>query len=324
MSVTEFGANEIVSRSNVNNRVTQINNDITAVNNKFPVSVANGGTGQTSLTSGEILLGNGTSGISSTATLPVSKGGTGQTSLGSGYILLGNGTSGITTTSTLPVSKGGTGSTTPYGAANQLGLVGGVINVSGETYSSFISKVQTQISSMMESSYNRVIGCEVDWEDHGEGSAIAYYSGEAKAFILFNDYGGIGTRIYFNPNGTWQEATIGAGISLYSNSSGTSNTVPLSESSANFESIEIYFKNNDGDYNSTKVYSPNGKTVLLTTSRTASSGARGWIKNAKVEISGSSITFSADKGQITLVSAGNTAVSADSVISICKVIGYKY
>jgi hypothetical protein len=125
MSVTQFTANEYVTRNNVNSRVTEINNDITAINNKFPVSVSNGGTGQTSLTSGEILLGNGTSGITSTATLPVSKGGTGQTSLNSGEILLGNGTDGISSTSYLSVSKGGTGATTVTDARNNLAVMTG-------------------------------------------------------------------------------------------------------------------------------------------------------------------------------------------------------
>lgn len=45
----------------------------------FPVSVANGGTGQTSLTSGNILIGNGTSAIDSVDVLPITKGGTGGT-----------------------------------------------------------------------------------------------------------------------------------------------------------------------------------------------------------------------------------------------------
>lgn len=38
MAITEFAADEIVSRANVNNRITQ-------ANSYFPVSIANGGTG---------------------------------------------------------------------------------------------------------------------------------------------------------------------------------------------------------------------------------------------------------------------------------------
>lgn len=74
MAISTFEADEIVARANVNQRINQ-------ANAYFPVSVANGGTGQTSLSSGQILLGNGTSGITSTATLPVSKGGTGSTTI---------------------------------------------------------------------------------------------------------------------------------------------------------------------------------------------------------------------------------------------------
>lgn len=55
-------------------------------------------------------------------TLSVSRGGTGKTTLTSGAILLGNGTSGITSTSTLSISKGGTGAATTSGALNNLGL----------------------------------------------------------------------------------------------------------------------------------------------------------------------------------------------------------
>ena len=72
MAISTFEADEIVARANVNQRINQ-------ANAYFPVSVANGGTGQTSLSSGHVLLGNGTSGITSTATLPISKGGTGAT-----------------------------------------------------------------------------------------------------------------------------------------------------------------------------------------------------------------------------------------------------
>lgn len=86
----------------------------------LPVSM--GGTGQTNLSSGAILLGNGTNAISSTSVLSVSKGGTGQSSLTSGAILLGNGTNGISSTSTLPISKRGTGSTSASGALSNLEL----------------------------------------------------------------------------------------------------------------------------------------------------------------------------------------------------------
>lgn len=62
---------------------TTVNTNLVAaineIDGKFPVSVANGGTGRTSLTSGNILLGNGTDNITTTAKLGIAKGGTGGT-----------------------------------------------------------------------------------------------------------------------------------------------------------------------------------------------------------------------------------------------------
>lgn len=107
MAISTFEADEIVARANVNQRINQ-------ANAYFPVSVANGGTGRTSLTSGQILLGNGTSGVTGTGKLPVTKGGTGRQELAAGQILIGNGTGGIIGTAILPQSKGGTGVSSFY------------------------------------------------------------------------------------------------------------------------------------------------------------------------------------------------------------------
>ena len=54
--------------------------------------------------------------------LSVLQGGTGQSSLNSGQILLGNGTNGITSIPTLPIDKGGTGATNAKSALNNLGV----------------------------------------------------------------------------------------------------------------------------------------------------------------------------------------------------------
>lgn len=56
-------------------------------------------------------------------TLPVNQGGTGTTSLTSGEILIGNGTSGITSVATLPIASGGTGGTTATAARTNLGVL---------------------------------------------------------------------------------------------------------------------------------------------------------------------------------------------------------
>ncbi len=66
-----------------------------------PLAVTSGGTGQGALAAGEILLGNGTSGITSTSTLSVVRGGTGATSLTAGGVLFGGGTDPITASGVL-------------------------------------------------------------------------------------------------------------------------------------------------------------------------------------------------------------------------------
>lgn len=58
----------------VNAVVTNLSSGI-----ELPVSIENGGTGTTTLTSGNILIGNGTDAITSIATLPITSGGTGAT-----------------------------------------------------------------------------------------------------------------------------------------------------------------------------------------------------------------------------------------------------
>lgn len=99
------------------------------------ISVGDGGTGRSTLTSNAILAGNGTSavkmistangalyatgtGAASFGTLPAAQGGTGQTTLQAARNAMGLGN----TTGALPIANGGTGQTTAGAAINALGL----------------------------------------------------------------------------------------------------------------------------------------------------------------------------------------------------------
>lgn len=75
----------------------------------FPISVPNGGTGETILSPGEILLGNGINPVLSTPYLTVPRGGTGALSFNAGEILIGNGVAAVNSTPVLNVARGGTG-----------------------------------------------------------------------------------------------------------------------------------------------------------------------------------------------------------------------
>jgi len=123
-----------------------------------PFSVASGGTGATSLSSGGYLKGAGTSAITSQAgipagditsgTLPVGRGGTGATTLSSGGYLKGAGTSAITSQSGIPA--GDVTSGTLASARMPAGSVLQVVNVDNVTRTAqgFSSNTILNISGM--------------------------------------------------------------------------------------------------------------------------------------------------------------------------------
>lgn len=91
-------------------------------------------------------------------------------------------------------------------------------------------------------------------------------------------------------NGTWTGwEAIPRRVNLYNNTSGSTGTITLSQSAANFTYLKIYFKSNDNYYNECTVYGPNSKKAML---------MNGYVDNAPTSIlkmhictiSGTSIT----------------------------------
>ena len=106
-----------------------------------------------------------------------------------------------------------------------------------------------------------------------------------------------------------------AATALYSNSTGTTGTVTLSDSAANYAYLEIFYRTNDDYYGSVKVYSPNGKKAMLNGAYWASGS--GSFKGAVKNISGTSITTT---------SYGEMSTSGyihNNYIYITRVVGYK-
>lgn len=107
---------------------------------------------------------------------------------------------------------------------------------------------------------------------------------------------------------------------LYQNDSGTTGTVTLSETSANYPYLEIYY-GKGGSMNVQKVYTPNGKTINLSTSIYASTGFQTVSKQMK--ISGTSITaVSGTYGYGNIYPAGTVQTASENAIVIYKVLGY--
>ena len=76
---------------------------------------------------------------------------------------------------------------------------------------------------------------------------------------------------------------------LYNSTSGSSGTITLSQTAANFNHLRIFYRHNgDNTYFSVDVYSPNSKLVLLPIVEATSSAA--WIVGRLVQISGTSVS----------------------------------
>lgn len=110
--------------------------------------------------------------------------------------------------------------------------------------------------------------------------------------------------------------TIYTGETLYNNSSGTTGTVTLAYSASYYSIMDIFFCDNDNHYSSTRVFSPNGKTVNLSMATNKTNGQNNY-KRREVTISSTSITNQSYGEQ-----DGTAAASSTNNIYIYAVIGY--
>ena len=107
--------------------------------------------------------------------------------------------------------------------------------------------------------------------------------------------------------------------SLYDNSSGSTGNIQLSDSSANYEYLEIYYKDDINQYASTKVYQPDGKRVTLSMTVVNPSNTQTFVQTACKDISGANITH--QKASEIRIDSHNATTS--NYIYITKVVGYK-
>lgn len=111
------------------------------------------------------------------------------------------------------------------------------------------------------------------------------------------------------------------GTELYNNTTGSNNAITLSESAANFTYLEIFYRNNDNYYNSTKIYQPNGKTAYLDADYPYTSGeGYSYTKKTSVQISGTSIT-PINYVELTIMPTG-ASIQNKNNIYITRVVGY--
>ena len=113
---------------------------------------------------------------------------------------------------------------------------------------------------------------------------------------------------------------------LYDNSSGTSGTITLSESAANFSYLEIFFKDNaNNKCYSAKLQSPNGKSTSLSYiepfDQSHQNTASFYLFGRQITINATSI--STDTGHYGLVNISGSTVLYQNRFNITKVLGYR-
>lgn len=123
-------------------------------------------------------------------------------------------------------------------------------------------------------------------------------------------------------NGTWGTwENLYRAKELYSNASGTSGTVTLNETAANFSKIDIYFSKGGAYFNITSLYSPNNSGASLITGYmgTATSGQ---LQIPTIFINGTTITKT-NTGGINFTDQAVLRVFNGNEIFIHKVVGYR-
>ena len=108
---------------------------------------------------------------------------------------------------------------------------------------------------------------------------------------------------------------------LFNDPSGDNGDISLSETTANYTYIEIFFKDNSSNYGGySKIYSPNGKTInLFTVEPTSSSHI---IRNTSYSISGTSMTVG-NKGYAQINANSVSRNTSTNYIYITRVVGIK-
>lgn len=107
---------------------------------------------------------------------------------------------------------------------------------------------------------------------------------------------------------------------LYSNASGSNGTITLAETSANFDYIEIFYKDRYQQHENKKIYDADGKTVGLVGIGVFTDDNTKITDYRSVGINGTSITTK----HFAVHNSWNNSITKTNSIYICKVVGYKY
>ena len=204
-------------------------------------------------------------------------------------------------------------------------LYGDLEIVSGSTSYGLLKNVAAKANSISTAATKGVKTLsakgDVGWSNQTDGDANVV----SKAFMAYwnGRYNGSSSNLTYAHQGEIQcKPTV-----LYNNTTGTTGTITLSETSANFTYLAItYYKEESGAggkiYNTLTISVPNGKLLSLFDIHYANASTHQFISKI-IQISGTSITHK--YGMLTNIGTNKTvqACEVQNSIYITRVDGYR-
>lgn len=146
---------------------------------------------------------------------------------------------------------------------------------------------------------------------------------------IFSEKSGC-TRVHAYPSQTgdftvylpYHSGYLLCSTSLYNNTSGTTGTITLSESAANFTYLEIFYGKTTDYLNSVRIHQASGKKVALSISYYDNNSTYSQLLSKQISISGTSITNVSGQSGFANIYASNHEVGSANQIYIYKVTGY--
>ena len=228
----------------------------------------------------------------------------------------------VNSPSVLPIGKGGTGGTTEKTALANLGISDiNQMNFQAENYEDWLSKVLTYVDN--NSKPLVPFSFQAGWHGVGYGSGFACQTLEEgfKFLILYNQVYDAGVRFFYKPpHENWQETCSIRGKTLYQNFSGYSGTITLSDNMANYEFVEIQYKDSSDRHYLYKIFGADGKKAGFTAHLVDENGV--WIRCSDIVFSGNTIWHWWNR-QVNCGKDNNFSVQELNDIYITWVKGYK-
>lgn len=190
------------------------------------------------------------------------------------------------------------------------------VSISSQTAANNIDGYIPAVIVIPNSVSLRARGAYINVTDEG---AIGIYTGIGAVSITGNSINFAVGNTSLTKNSNYH---IYGGRVIYSNSSGSTGTITLSETAANFSFLEIHYGNSNYQL-TTRVYSPNNKKVPLFFDYMANSKTH-QILTKKVTISKTSITTDTSySGYGNIIDGGTIYVGTENSVKIYYVIGFK-